>query len=384
MQSVDLTVAKKPGLLSCAMVVAALCAPAACGAREGTLADQAVDASSGGMSGDSGAEAGAATGGVAGDGGSAAGQGGAPGNGGSAGAGGSAGSGNATTLASGQLCPGVIALDADYVYWGNYYYLGASVLRVPKAGGATVELAKNEVYVSGIAVNSTTVYWSGQDNGAGYSHIGRVPKEGGTASFFDTKASAALALDATHVYWVDSVAMGGGPYVWMAGLDGANPTALVPGAAQHGKAIAVDGNWLFWATDGYEKLTGAISSRQVSAGTGTLASNLDQPNAIAVDATDVFWAEWSAIRAISRQGGAIRDIATNLDYPGAIAADGSWVYFASSSQVAKVPKAGGGQASPFATNMAGRSGIAVDDTSVYWPECPDIDKPVGLILKAPK
>jgi hypothetical protein len=178
--------------------------------------------------------------------------------------------------------------------------------------------------------------------------------------------------------------MAGGPYVWMAGLDGSNPTALVPGAAQHGKAIAVDGNWVFWATDGYDKLTGAISSRQVSGGTSTLASDLDQPNAIAVDSNDIFWAEWSAIRAVSRQGGAIRDIATNLqDFPGGVAMDGSWVYFVSSSQVAKVPKAGG-QPAPIASNPAGRSGIAVDETSVYWTECPDIDKPVGAVRKAPK
>jgi hypothetical protein len=74
------------------------------------------------------------------------------------------GGGTVTTLASSVPDPAFLATDATNVYWVTY-----SVLGVPKAGGPTVTLAAYDRdysfdsaggWVSGLAADSTGVYWT--------------------------------------------------------------------------------------------------------------------------------------------------------------------------------------------------------------------------------
>ena len=60
-------------------------------------------------------------------------------------------------LASGQVFPNAIAVDATSVYWTTGS--GGSVMKVPLTGGVPTTLASGQATPDGIAVDATSVYW---------------------------------------------------------------------------------------------------------------------------------------------------------------------------------------------------------------------------------
>jgi hypothetical protein len=70
--------------------------------------------------------------------------------------------GTLTTLASGQISPQGIAVDARSVYWPNY---DGTVMKVPVGGGNLATLASGQDDARGIAVDATSVYWVSFSNG---------------------------------------------------------------------------------------------------------------------------------------------------------------------------------------------------------------------------
>lgn len=62
------------------------------------------------------------------------------------------------TLASGQGGPYGIAVDSTSVYWTNY--AGGTVMKVSIGGGTPTALASGQSLPPGIAVDSTRVYWT--------------------------------------------------------------------------------------------------------------------------------------------------------------------------------------------------------------------------------
>jgi hypothetical protein len=94
-----------------------------------------------------------------------------------------------------------IAMDADNVYWGRGQPQ-PGVLSVPKTGGATTVLAGCAVHSAvAIAVDPTHVYWIDQDAGA----IHAVPKTGGGDDVIASGQAGprAIAADANAVYWLN-------------------------------------------------------------------------------------------------------------------------------------------------------------------------------------
>jgi hypothetical protein len=69
--------------------------------------------------------------------------------------------GSTTTLASGVVAPRFLAVDEATVYFAgtNPEQGTGGVMSVPLAGGAVVTLAQS-ASVTGVAVNSTSVFWT--------------------------------------------------------------------------------------------------------------------------------------------------------------------------------------------------------------------------------
>lgn len=104
-----------------------------------------------------------------------------------------------------------------------------------------------------------------------------------------------------------------------------------------------------------------------------LALEEGYPSALAIDASNVYWANWgyAQIRVCAKAGcgGKPTTLATNQGYPISIAVDGTNVYWTSGGNILKCA-IGGCNATPttFASGPSnpGPFGIAADGVNVYW------------------
>jgi hypothetical protein len=143
------------------------------------------------------------------------------------------------TLASQQAGPNGIAVGGGYVYWTNT--VGGQVSRVALAGGKPTVLASGLQRPWGIAVDSTSVYWTTDaQNGL----VMQLPLAGGRPKILASgrRFPHQIVVDRSTVYWTEGWARG---RVMKLPLGGGTPIVLAA-KQDHPCRLAVDSQWVYW------------------------------------------------------------------------------------------------------------------------------------------
>jgi sugar lactone lactonase YvrE len=291
----------------------------------------------------------------------------------------------ATTLASGQAGAVAIAVDASNVYWVT----PSTVMKVPIEGGTPTTLANGQTAAQAIAVSANDVYWvTNYDGGA----VMKVPIAGGTPITFaggvyedgaESYFPNDVVLDASNVYWTT------GREVYQAPLAGGDPVALLGGVTRVDPgALAVDATDVYYAQR--NMYSGGVRKVPIGGGTDVGIDSTGATYSVAVDGSNIYWvnylAGWLMKTPIAPAPGPplSTTLATGLaapmfDMPDGVAVDATDVYVANrdGGTVLKVPLAGGSQ------TVVGKGtyprAVAVDATNVYWLNDSD-----GTVMKAAK
>jgi hypothetical protein len=232
----------------------------------------------------------------------------------------------------------VIAADCDNVYFAEKF--GSKVFRIPLAGGAPSLISDQDYAVSIIVADGANVYWiTGSDGSGGmvkmWDPMTKIPRPVASGQPFPF----GLAVDKTHIYW---------------SIGGSDPTAgkgirraIIPVMAEQPSVnividsgqptgIAVDEESVYWV----EKSPPSIMRAPKAGGSSgvTLATAAGQlGDAIAVDATHVYWIDDAGVRKRRKDGtGPAVDVANTMISGEPISAywftlDRSRVYFATPS-----------------------------------------------------
>jgi hypothetical protein len=244
-----------------------------------------------------------------------------------------------------------------------------------------------------MAVDNTNVYWGNNPRGGPTDDAGIVLSSevvgcaktgcGGTPVAIATglaKDTAGVATDGTNVY----ISLATAGEVVQCPVAGCGSPIVVAGGQVGPGFIAVDSTGIYWGNAGNvtttSLMTGSVMTCPLGgcgAGPTTLASDIFPPNAIALDATQVYWLSTYDVSSCPKGGcGGTPVMLAHASASPGIAVDDTNVYWAdrggtktSTGSLLRCAKQGcGGAPAALVSGQPSPSFVAVDATSLYWLE----------------
>jgi hypothetical protein len=267
---------------------------------------------------------------------------------------------------------------------------------VPTAGGTPSLLWRGPsgILGSGLMLVDQRAYLSGQLTwGAGDEGVFWAPLAGGDASVdahFATPCAAygGMALDESNLYAAQSGCAAGTGQILALPRAGGAATSLWSGdhPGDGADSVAVHGADLYFLRDDDDDGDGAVMRLSTTAGSSAVEIDaIDEAHGLAVDDDGVYVTRKDTLLLVPADGSAVRTLASNLQHPSLVAVDASGVYVAlgnlddgSTGGVVRVPH-GGGAPTVMATGQPAIFALALDDVAVYWAS-----QTGGLVARAGK
>lgn len=155
-----------------------------------------------------------------------------------------------------------------------------------------------------------------------------------------------ITSDGSFLYWTEDANSAAYSAVRGMPISGGPVTTLSSSTSTRAERIAVANGFVYWLDD---LVTSGYSLRKLPVAGGmlsTIATNIQSPTGLEVDANNVYFAEWDTgdIRKVSVSGGTVTTLVDGspFDSPSSIAQDQTHIYWSNQTQVARVAKTGGG------------------------------------------
>jgi hypothetical protein len=258
--------------------------------------------------------------------------------------------------------------------------------------------------IGGVAATDSNIYYSVAEPSSGA--VKGIDDLGNNTTFSATEFQPTIVrADANNVYWIDvATATDAGALapstgrIMMAAATGPVATTVLATGQNYPAGLAIDATGLYWSNSGATGTDGLVVKCSIRfCGRSSLdpsiietptqlAMGQSNPLGVALDATNVYWANSGTGTngqimkcAIGGCGMAPTVVASGLVFPNEVAVSGASLYWTNSGtssatgglvldgSVMTCPVSGCvGSPTILASNQANPEGIAVDSTGVYW------------------
>jgi hypothetical protein len=291
-----------------------------------------------------------------------------------------------------------VVVDSADVYWTHTDPTDVGyIMKTPICGGETTTLASVRGVLTGIALDTRSVYVESLVTRSGQEGvIMKVSKDGGDpvtlakTGYSEASGETCLAVDAANVYWVDSGrkrGIEGFPEplrVIRVPIGGGSPVTVASSRDLSGCAgIAVDSTNLYLLPamgSPSDSTPPYLVKVPVEGGTMTRLARAEGATGLAIDPTTAYWIKQTtstnAVMKAPLAGGEPTTLAAWTPGPAVdfgvtptIAVDATSVYWTTPNAVMSIPLAGG-TPTTLASEPANTFvwGVAVTSSSVFWAQ----------------
>jgi hypothetical protein len=268
-----------------------------------------------------------------------------------------------------------LAIDATNIYFTTAILTTGQVGSLPKSGGTPKIIAMNQDRPTSIAVDATTLYWAnvgpaGEIVALPLGSNSPTPLTNGEAGL------ASIALDTTSVYFTEVGAGGPTGGSVKSVLKTGMVVQLLASGLNSPHELAVDATNVYWTS----QVAGQVYRMPIGgAGSPTvIASGQTGVRGIALDVNRVYWANsgngaagGGSIMFLGKVGASTmpNTIVSNLTEPWLVALDAADIYWTEQramGDIARAPETANTTKMVVVPNQASPFCIAVDANSVYW------------------